>query len=151
MKLIRESVFETNSSSTHSLTVCLASTLQDWKDGKLLYSEGEDKFYEVGSQELRDFYASLVLESRYDYDYSEHIYSDGENKYTKEELFTQERLNSITDEEIKEYIDKNFDIYEFPVTYKEWEEYYGEQYELYEQHNTFDSIEVVGFGYYGYN
>ena len=38
MKLsVRKGVFETNSSSTHSLTMCSEDEFDQWKDGKLLY------------------------------------------------------------------------------------------------------------------
>jgi hypothetical protein len=36
MKQIRMGVFETNSSSTHSMTVCTESQYEDWQNGKLL-------------------------------------------------------------------------------------------------------------------
>lgn len=39
MKQVRQSVFETNSSSVHSLTMCSGQQMQDWKDGKLFYKE----------------------------------------------------------------------------------------------------------------
>ena len=40
---IRHGVFETNSSSVHSLTMCSGQQMQDWKDGKILYCEyGKD-------------------------------------------------------------------------------------------------------------
>lgn len=34
---IRRNVFETNSSSTHSLSICTEQEFEDWKAGKLLY------------------------------------------------------------------------------------------------------------------
>lgn len=38
MKLsVRKGVFETNSSSTHSLTMCSKNKFDQWKEGKLLY------------------------------------------------------------------------------------------------------------------
>ena len=39
MKQVRQSVFETNSSSVHSLTMCSAQQMQDWRDGKLFYKK----------------------------------------------------------------------------------------------------------------
>ena len=41
MKQIRHSVFETNSSSTHSLTICTKGEYAKWKKGELVL-EGED-------------------------------------------------------------------------------------------------------------
>ena len=37
MKQIRTGLFETNSSSTHVLTMCSDEEYKDWLDGKLLY------------------------------------------------------------------------------------------------------------------
>lgn len=34
---IRHGVFETNSSSVHSLTMCSGKQMQDWKDGKIYH------------------------------------------------------------------------------------------------------------------
>ena len=39
MKQIRRNVFETNSSSTHSLTMCSKSQFEDWKAGKVLFND----------------------------------------------------------------------------------------------------------------
>jgi len=40
MKQIRKAIFETNSSSVHSLTMCSESEYQKWQDGELLLNEG---------------------------------------------------------------------------------------------------------------
>ncbi len=44
MKQIRKSVFETNSSSTHTLTMCTKEEYDDWKNGKLLFDIYHKKF-----------------------------------------------------------------------------------------------------------
>ena len=36
---IRHGVFETNSSSTHSLTICMKSDFDEWVNGKVLFAE----------------------------------------------------------------------------------------------------------------
>lgn len=41
MRQIRKNVFETNSSSTHSLTMCTKEEYDNWKNGKLLF----DSYY----------------------------------------------------------------------------------------------------------
>ena len=43
-KQIRRGVFETNSSSVHSLTMCSSDEYEKWEIGELLYWEDEDKF-----------------------------------------------------------------------------------------------------------
>jgi len=42
---IRRGVFETNSSSTHSLTMCSEEEFEQWKNGELLFDEwGSESF-----------------------------------------------------------------------------------------------------------
>lgn len=42
---IRKGVFETNSSSTHSLTMCSEEEFEAWKRGEVLFQEyGEENF-----------------------------------------------------------------------------------------------------------
>ena len=41
---IRRGVFETNSSSVHSLTICDADTFKKWENGELLYDTWRDEF-----------------------------------------------------------------------------------------------------------
>ena len=44
MKSIRIGVFETNSSSTHSLTICSKAEYEAWKNGDVLFSIVSKKF-----------------------------------------------------------------------------------------------------------
>ena len=46
MKQIRRGVFETNSSSTHSITICMKDEYDRWRSGKLLL-DGETGFVTV--------------------------------------------------------------------------------------------------------
>lgn len=42
---IRRGVYETNSSSTHSLTMCSEEEFEQWKNGELLFDEwGSESF-----------------------------------------------------------------------------------------------------------
>ena len=41
---IRQGVFETNSSSVHSLTMCTAEEYQKWENGEVLFWKWEGKF-----------------------------------------------------------------------------------------------------------
>ena len=55
---IRRNVFETNSSSTHSLCICSEKEYNDWIDGKLLFNVWTGTFIEtdkiVGNPDLDD-------------------------------------------------------------------------------------------------
>jgi hypothetical protein len=42
---VRRNVFETNSSSTHSITMCSEDEYNKWKNGELLYERWEETFY----------------------------------------------------------------------------------------------------------
>lgn len=45
---IRLSVFETNSSSTHSLSICSSEEYNKWKNGETVYCPGKEEFKPVG-------------------------------------------------------------------------------------------------------
>lgn len=54
---IRKGVFETNSSSTHSLTLCSEETFDAWKKGDLVLNDYESEFVPLSSlskEELED-------------------------------------------------------------------------------------------------
>ena len=51
---IRNSVFETNSSSTHTLCICKKEEYDAWKEGKLFFDSLEDKL--VTEKELPWWY-----------------------------------------------------------------------------------------------
>ena len=44
MKQIRKNVFETNSSSTHTLAICTEDEYKEWQDGKLLFNKWNETF-----------------------------------------------------------------------------------------------------------
>ena len=47
MVVIRRGVFETNSSSTHSLTISTKSDYEKWKRGELLFDNWKNGFVEI--------------------------------------------------------------------------------------------------------
>lgn len=99
MRIIRRNTFETNSSSTHSLTMCTQDEYEKWKNGELVFDRWG------------------------------------------EELVSPEHKDSEDD-----YYDKDH------VTYEEFFDIYGEDYETYHYtYKTPNGEEVVAFGYYGYN
>jgi len=57
MKQIRLGVFETNSSSTHSLTICTKAQFDDWTSGKLYFDRDNEKFVskdDVTQEDIED-------------------------------------------------------------------------------------------------
>lgn len=46
-KAIRMNIWETNSSSTHSIAICNQSQLDDWKNGRLFYGINFGKLFTI--------------------------------------------------------------------------------------------------------
>ena len=86
-KQIRRGVFETNSSSVHSLTMCSREEYEKWENGEVLYYKWEDKFAtreEIIKELKNDSWLSNV-----NWDDEEEVYSvfSEEGIYTCKEFF----------------------------------------------------------------
>lgn len=156
MEIIRNRVFETNSSSTHSITMCMKSDYDKWKNGELYFLECKEKF--VTKEERDEILRKYVLEGKLGINFNEKTitfkgttvhYKDYEDKYKKMELFyTKENLEEITQEEIDDEIKNCFDRSEIPCTYKEWHD--ALDFETYcTEFKTPSNETVVSFGFYG--
>ncbi len=125
---IRRSVFETNSSSTHTLTICSKSDFEKWKRGELLLDEWRNKFIDVKKVSEKDI---------------ESYYNSIKKPYYKnyKDLDDDER-KSIKNEYMKNEVSG--------TTYDDWgEDGYFETYS--QDYKTENGDEVVAFGKYGYN
>lgn len=73
---IRRSVFETNSSSVHSLTMCMKSDFDKWVDGELIWNKWSDKLEPITDKIRRAIEAGetryLTYEQFNDWDYLEY-------------------------------------------------------------------------------
>lgn len=87
MLQIRRNVFETNSSSTHSLTICSKDEYQDWVDGKCYWSRWNENF--VSNEEVEEKFKK----SSYD-DFDEYLIDEG--------LYTFDRYDDIEMETYEE-------------------------------------------------
>lgn len=67
MKQIRKNVFETNSSSTHSLTMCTEAEYEKWKNGELIYDRYEGELVEVTDEVKKYREESCTLNGSYEY------------------------------------------------------------------------------------
>lgn len=122
MKQIRRGVFETNSSSVHSLTMCSSEEYQKWADGEVLYWQDEDKF---GTRE--DIIEEMKTMKWY----------DGTLRYSNVNWNDEDYVSDIfSDERIKTH-EEFFE--------NEWFETYVEEY------TTKSGETVVAFGYYGHD
>lgn len=53
LRVIRRNVFETNSSSTHSLTMTSKEEYNKWKNGEMLFNDGEFTTREKAIEDLK--------------------------------------------------------------------------------------------------
>lgn len=120
---IRRGVFETNSSSVHSLTMCTAEEYRKWENGEVLYWEDKDKF---GTRE--DIIEELKTLR---YSWSKELYypdTNWEDKDDVNDVFSDERIMTY-----EEYFDND--------DFETFEDRYG----------TPSGDVVVAFGYYGHD
>lgn len=136
MRQIRRGVFETNSSSTHSITICPQETYNKWLNGTVLYNDWDNNFIE--SKELTPD----------DYERAGQQYENYKGKYYKswEELNDNERKEYTT-----AYVLKNKNDYGKYLTYAEWCHQYGDLERYSERYTTQSGDKIIAFGYYGYN
>lgn len=132
---IREGVFETNSSSTHSLIMMEESKFKKWKDGKLFYHEDEPYIEDKKAREkFRNYF----------------------KKYDKHDIFyTKKEV-----EEIKKFCADN-DIKVGEEDYQNWDyafqtyEYWLQEEELESDVHTYTTpggekiVAVAKYGYLG--
>ena len=150
MLLIRNGVFETNSSSTHCLSMCEKSEFEKWVNGELYYDEDSDSFVDDNAKnnKIKEKIIFDLCEYTTDkkYKYKNKIYSDDKDMYT------EENLQGITQEQIDDYLDYG-DLWEIPLSYKEWEaNIENRNYEsFYQEKEISNGDKVVAFGYYGYD
>lgn len=131
----RYGVFETNSSSTHSLTVCSEEEFEAWKRGEVLFRYWSEEF--INPVQLSD---KQKKEAEKDYERNRSIYwkdwedlSDDE----KEKWYNKYTINcGLTAHDAK--------------TYAEY--MYNDRLETFEEHYTSKSGDkLVIFGNYGYD
>jgi len=147
---IRQNIFETNSSSTHSLIIAMEEEYNAWEKGDLLFDEENNKF--IKSED-----ATEVLEKqRYDYliDYLEENSQRIENGWIYNNIFYNSleemvKVVEVDDSELFEWLYDNGD--EFSI--KTFDEYWAvkeDEFETYiEKYTTKKGDKIIVFGYYG--
>ena len=138
MRQVRRMTFETNSSSTHSLTICPQETYNKWLDGKVLFSDCKEDFIEVGELTPRDYEEAGIK------------YEACKRKYYKSwnELSAEEKKEYTTEYVLTDKKNKDSDEY---LTYDEWYDRHNYGTEIFEsQYKTPSGDNIVVFGYYGY-
>lgn len=122
---IRRGVFETNSSSTHSITICSESEFDKWKNGKVYFNDSYYSSLKGEGQWLTKEEAIRAIISS--------GYPPKENPYDMD----SETLDNLLSDEYNIYTYYNyFNDYDY--------EHYAEDY------RTEHGDDIVAFGYYGY-
>ena len=134
-QLVRSHTFETNSSSTHSLTIMTEDQFDQFRDGNLFYDDWKEKFYTYEELKERMLETTTLEEVKNDYiDY----YGEEESDFNSPEEF---------EKHVVAYWAKENDI-------RDYDHMLGDQqedYETFEQHYTSPSGDkIVVCGYYGY-
>ena len=146
---IRQGLFETNSSSTHTITIVDAEDFENWEKDKVWYNTYKDDFLPID----KAIDANIKI--------LEDDFIGGNNKLP--ESF-KEKYRELKD--FEEAYDETQDDFDFDFDYDdirwEWEPFYlsreawrdssYDDYEDYdESYTTKHGDKVVAFGYYGYN
>lgn len=121
MKTIRQGCFETNSSSTHSLTMCMESDYKKWKNGEMYWNRWNDELVSKETVE-EEFLKENTGVSKEDPDFKDKL---------------EEYLN---DDDKIYYTYEEFNDYDY-IEYETFEDTF----------ETPQGEKVVSFGYYGGN
>ena len=137
MRQVRRGVFETNSSSTHSLTICTQEEYDKWLKGELLFDSWNSKF------------AENISLSEYDKQDAQTYYNNVKGAYWKEwSQLSDEEVNSWYTKYANEHLrdKKSYGL----QTYLEYCNY--NSLERFTEHYTSPSGDkLVIFGKYGYD
>ena len=138
---IRKSVFETNSSSTHSLTICTEEEYNKWKNGEILFNKWSEKFVELKEYTLTDEIKELAMLD----------YNGKRQKYWKEwEELSEEEKEELYLAKIEEKKERDL---AGAITYREYENdsWYDDLTDYLEYYTSPSGDKLVIFGKYGYD
>lgn len=128
MLQIRSNVFETNSSSTHSITMCLKDDYDLWESGKVYLNDGwwgsnNQSQYKGKKFVTRDEAINIIKCGGGDIEYDKEHYNN-----------------------FDEYIAEEYDIYSF-------DKYFDNEYleDFCDSYTTETGETIVAFGLYGYD
>lgn len=109
---VRQSCFETNSSSTHNIIVVEDSQLEKWKNGELFFIESGNRF-------VNKYEKERIMNEIYGITFIDNAKSSCADEIV--EAIKNNELKSYIEDMINDnlwYVDKN----EIPMTFKEWED-----------------------------
>ena len=129
MRQVRRNIFETNSSSVHSFTICKREDYERWKtDGTYMYEDGDGVHFVSRDEAIEQYnFFRPVMRKYLDLDPIDTDY--------------------MTDEEIDEKLARMR-----MFSYESWEKKYDEDFETYaERVNTYSGGDYFVFSYYGHS
>ena len=130
MLQMRKNIFETNSSSTHSITMCTQDEYDAWANGDVLLNDGW-----WGKDNTSEFKDKKFVTRE-----------EAEDIIKKDKYYEPtDELSSLSDEEFDEYCyDMDYELYSMDKYFeKEYLEWFDEKY------TTPSGETVVAFGLYG--
>lgn len=132
---VRRGVFETNSSSTHSLTMCSEEEFEAWKRGEVLFQEyGNENF--ISATKLSEHDKKMAQE---DYEENKDDFQKDWNDLSedaKQKYYTKyAKENDIIDEDVKTYDQYMND---------------GDLETFVQRYTSKNGDKIVAFGEYGY-
>lgn len=134
---IRRGVFESNSSSTHSLQICTKEEFDKWKNGELLLDSYNDNFVTADS-------IKTLTEEK---EHVKQLYDKRKQKYWKSwDELTEEEHEELYQEEINE---KSSDSYRYKT--HDGYMYYGDLETFTKSYTSPSGDKLVAFGHYGYD
>ena len=136
MRQVRRGLFETNSSSTHSLTMCSGDEFRRWENGELLFDRWNEEFVEASS-----------VKTGHNMDKVKETYEEVRGNLWKNfDDLTEAEIADFCEEYFEEDDDNQYVTYEW---YFDHYEYYFDTFE--DSYTTKNGDEVVCFGYFGYD
>lgn len=122
-KQVRRGVFETNSSSVHSLTMCSQDEYSKWEKGEILFHKWNDEF--KTRQEIIEELKTKTM------------WSSNELRYPDVDWENEEEVDGIISDE-GYYTEKQFfGDYDFET--------------FHDSYTTGSGETIIAFGYYGYD
>lgn len=133
MLQVRHGVFETNSSSTHSITMCSKSEYEAWKNGEVLFNDWDEEF---------------VKERKID----EYVMAEAKECYEENVDMYQKTWDELTDEARNEYYVWYVHENDYDEPCKTYSDYMNNDYldTFVQEYVTEHGDVVVAFGQYGY-
>jgi hypothetical protein len=142
---IRNKVFETNSSMTHSLVICSQKNYDDWKNGKAMFKEDGESF--LPNDEARKYNADQLRETLKWYKEKGHKFN--------EDILNEDTIKSYEEGKLNNDhwgLFPRYDANSMYITFEQWRDYVSKLgFEYMSKSSNINDIKVIAFGYYGHD